>query len=75
MRHKQPKKTAVMIIQIATTLVFAAACLATIATIAAAPASAARRTVVVKRPPIVSPGNVSEARDARQNVLDSKGYE
>ena len=64
-----------MIIQIATTLVFAAACLATIATIAAAPASAARRTVVVEQPQIVSPGDVSESWDARQNVLDSKRYE
>jgi hypothetical protein len=64
-----------MIIQIATTLVFAAACLATIATVAAAPASAARRTVVVKQPPIVSPGDVAESRDACQNVLDSKRYE
>lgn len=64
-----------MIIQIATTLVFAAACLATIATIAAAPASAARRTVVVKLPPIVNPSDVSESWDARQNVLDSKCYE
>jgi hypothetical protein len=64
-----------MIIQIATTLVFAAACLATIAIIAAAPASAARRTVVVKQPPIVSPGDVSESSDMRQNVLDSKRYE
>ena len=40
-----------MIIQIATTVVFAAASLATIATIAAGPAAAARRTVVVKQPP------------------------
>jgi hypothetical protein len=64
-----------MIIQIATTLFFAAACLATIATIAAAPASAARRTVVVKQPLIVSPGDVSESWDARQNRLDSKRYE
>ena len=63
-----------MIIQIATTLVFAAACLATIATIVAAPASAARRTGVVKQPPIVSPGDVSESRDACQNALDSKRY-
>jgi acyl-CoA reductase-like NAD-dependent aldehyde dehydrogenase len=39
-----------MIIQIATTLIFAAACPATIATIAAGPAAAARRTVVVKHP-------------------------
>jgi hypothetical protein len=75
MRHKQPKKTTAMIIQIATALVFAAACLATITTIAAAPALAARRTVVVKRPPMVSPRDVAEAWDARQNVLDSKRYE
>jgi hypothetical protein len=54
-----------MIIQIATTLVFAAACLATIVTIAAGPAAAARRTVVVK----------SESWDARQNLLDSKHHE
>jgi hypothetical protein len=65
----------VMIIQIAATLVFAAACLVMTATIAAAPASAARRTVVVKQPLIVSPGDVSESWDARQNVLDSKRYE
>jgi Spy/CpxP family protein refolding chaperone len=64
-----------MIIQIATTLVFAAACLATIATVAVAPASAARRTVVVRQPPIVGPGDVSESWDARQNVLDGKRYE
>jgi hypothetical protein len=63
-----------MIIQIATTLVFVAACLATIATIAAAPASAARRTVAVKQPPIVSPADVSESWDARQNVLDNKRH-
>jgi hypothetical protein len=55
----------VRIIQIATTLVFAAAFLATIATIAAGPAVAARRTVVVKHPPTVSPGDVSESWDAR----------
>ena len=54
-----------MIIQIATTLVFAAGCLATIATIASGPAAAARRTVVVKHPPTVSPGHVSGSWDAR----------
>jgi hypothetical protein len=54
-----------MIIQIATTLVFAVACLAAIATIAAGPAVAARRTVVVKHPPTVSPGDVSESWDKR----------
>jgi hypothetical protein len=50
-----------MIIQIAATVVFAAACLATIATIAAGPAGAARRTGVVKQPPTVSPSDVSES--------------
>jgi hypothetical protein len=65
----------VIIIQIATTLVFAAACLATIVTIAAGPAAAAQRTGVVKQPPTVSPSDVSESWDARQNVLDSKRYE
>jgi hypothetical protein len=35
----------------------------------------ARRTVVVKHPPIVSQGDVSESWDARQNVIDSKRYE
>jgi hypothetical protein len=64
-----------MIIPIATTLVFAAACLATIVTIAAGPAAAARRTVVVKHPPTVSPGDVSESWDARPNLLDSKRHE
>jgi hypothetical protein len=39
-----------MIIQIAATVVFAAACLATIVTIAAGPAAAAQRTAVVKHP-------------------------
>jgi hypothetical protein len=53
-----------MIIQIATTLVFAAACMATIATIAAGPAATARRTIEVKHPPTVSPGDVSESWDA-----------
>jgi hypothetical protein len=56
-------------------LVFAAACLATIVTIAAGPAAAAQRTGVVKQPPTVSPSDVSESWDARQNVLDSKRYE
>ena len=63
-----------MIIQIATTLVFAAGCLATIATIASGSAAAARRTGVVKQPPTVSPSDVSESWDARQNLLDSKRH-
>jgi hypothetical protein len=64
-----------MIINTVMTLAFVAGCVATIATIAVAPAAAARRTVVVKHPPIVSPDDVSESWDARQNVLDSKRYE
>jgi hypothetical protein len=62
-----------MIINPATTLVFATACLAAIAATSAA--EAARQSVVVKHPPIVSPGDVSESWDARQNDIDSKRYE
>ena len=62
-----------MIISAAMILVFAAACLATIATAPAA--EAARRTVVVKHPPIVSQGDVSPSWSARQNVIESKQYE
>jgi hypothetical protein len=64
----------IMIINTAVTLTMAVACLAAIATIPAAHA-AARRTVVVKHPPIVSPGDESESWDARQNVIDSKRCE
>jgi hypothetical protein len=45
-----------MIIDIAMTLLFAAACLATIAATPAAHAEMARQSVVVKHPPIVTPG-------------------
>jgi hypothetical protein len=62
-----------MIIKTAMSLAFAAACLATIATTPAA--AAARQSVVVKHPPIVSPGDVSESWSARQNVIDGKHYE
>ena len=62
-----------MIIKTAMSLAFAAACLATIATTPRA--EAARQSVVVKHPPIVSPGDVSESWSARQNVIDSKHYE
>ena len=61
-----------MIINTAMTLAMAAGCLAAIVTTLAAHAEAARRTVVMKHPPIVSPGGVSASRDARQNVSDSK---
>jgi hypothetical protein len=64
-----------MIVNTAMTLTFAAACLATIATTAAAHAEMARQSVVVKHPPIVSPGDVSASSSARQNVIDSKRYD
>jgi hypothetical protein len=64
-----------MIINTAMTLAFAAACLATIATTPAAHAEAARRSVVVKHPPRVNPGDVSASWSARQNVIESKQYE
>ena len=64
-----------MIINTAMTLAMAAGCLAAIATTLAVHAEAAKRTVVVKQPPTVSLGDVSESWDARQNVLDSKRYE
>jgi hypothetical protein len=62
-----------MSIKTAMSLAFGAACLATIATTPAA--EAVRRSVAVKHPPIVSPGDVSESWSARQNVSDSKHYE
>jgi hypothetical protein len=62
-----------MIIKTALSLAFAAACLAAIATAPAA--EAARRTVVVKHPPIVNPGDVSASWSPRQNVIESKQYE
>ena len=65
-------RTTVIIINTAMTLAMAAGCLAAIATTLAVHAEAARRTVVVKHPRIVSPDGVSECRDARQNVSDGK---
>jgi hypothetical protein len=61
-----------MIINTAITLAMATACLAVIATTLAAHAEAMRRNVVVKHPPTVSLGDVSESRSGRQNVSDSK---
>jgi hypothetical protein len=63
-----------MIINIAMALAIAAARLATIATIPGN-AEAARRTVVVKHPPIVNQGDVSASWSAQQNVIDSKRYD
>jgi len=64
-----------MILNSAMTLLVAAACLAMMVAISAGSAEAARQTVFVKHPPIVSAGDVSETWDARQNVIDSKRYE
>jgi len=64
-----------MIMNAAVTFATAAVCLATIATASVAYAQTRRPTVVVKHPPIVSPGDVSTSWDARQNVIDSKAYE
>ena len=65
-----------MIVNTALTLTIAAACLAIIATAPAARAqTTGRTTVVVKHPPIVSEGDVSDSRSARQNVIESKQYE
>ena len=64
-----------MIMNAAVTLATAAVRLATIATASVAYAQTRRPTVVVKHPPIVSPGDVSTSWDARQNVIDSKAYE
>jgi hypothetical protein len=64
-----------MIMNAAVTLATAAVCLATIATASVVYAQTRRPTVVVKHPPIVSPGDVSTSWDARQNVIDSKAYE
>jgi hypothetical protein len=60
-----------MLINRGMSLAIAAACLASLA----AGQAEARRTVVVKHPPIVSPGDVSESWSARQNVIESKQYE
>ena len=59
----------------AVTLVSAAVCLATIAAASVAYAQMTRPTIVVKHPPIVSPGDVSATSSARQNVIGSKQYE
>jgi hypothetical protein len=58
-------------IKTATCVAFLVGCLATTAT---AP-TMARQTVVVKHPPIVSPGDVSPTWSPRQNVIESERYE
>jgi len=64
-----------MIMNAAVTIATAAVCLATIATTSVAYAQTTRPTVVVKHPPVVSQGDVSDSRSARQNVIASKQYE
>ena len=65
-----------MMVNTAMTLAFAAACLAAIATTPAAHAEMARRSVVVKHSPIVSPDDVSSSWSARQkNVIESEQYD
>ena len=64
-----------MIVNIAVTLATAAVCLATIVMTTVVEAQTMPRTVVVKHPPIVGPGDVSDSRSARQNVIESKQYE
>jgi hypothetical protein len=57
------------------TLATAAVCLAAIATTSVAYAQTMRPRVVVKHPPIVSQGDVSDSKSARQNEIESKQYE
>ena len=64
-----------MTMNAAVTLATAAVWLAAIVTTSVAYAQTMRPTVVVKHPPIVSQGDVSDSRSARQNVIESKQYE
>jgi hypothetical protein len=64
-----------MIMHAAVTLVSAAVWLATIAAASVAYAQMMRPTIVVKHPPIGSPGDVSGSWSARQNVIEDKQYE
>ena len=61
-----------MIINTAISLATAAGLAAAVATALAAHLEAARRTVVVKHPPINGPGDGSESWSARQNVTDKR---
>jgi len=64
-----------MTMNVAVTLATAAVWLAAIVTTSVAYAQTMRPTVVVKHRPIVSQGDVSDSRSARQNVIESKQYE
>ena len=64
-----------MAIDTAMSLAMAAVCFVAIATVPASHAAAQGHTVTVKHAPIANPGDVSEPRSARQNVLESKQYE
>jgi hypothetical protein len=64
-----------MTMNAAVTLATAAVWLAAIVTTSVACPQTMRPTVVVKHRPIVSQGDVSDSRSARQNVIESKQYE
>ncbi len=65
-----------MMVKIGMAFVFAAAaCLVTIADSPSAYAQTARRTVMVKHPPVVNPGDTSSSWSAEQNIRDAKRYE
>ena len=63
-----------MVIKTAPALAIAA-CLGAIASIPVAYAQTAPPTVVVKHPPVVNRGDMSDSQSPRQNVIESKQYE
>jgi hypothetical protein len=56
-------------------LAFVSGCMAMDAATPPATAAPARRTVVMKHPPVANQGDTSESWSARQNVIESKQYE
>jgi hypothetical protein len=64
-----------MTMKAAVILAMTAACLATIAGGPTVHAEPARRTITVKHPPVVNPGDISASWSARQNAVESKQYE
>jgi len=64
-----------MVVNVATTLAMAVACLAAIAAGPPAHAQAQRHTVTVKHAPVANPGDAPEAWSPQQNVIESKQYE
>jgi hypothetical protein len=61
-----------MIMKAAVILAMTAACLATIAGGPTVHAEPAQRTITVKHPPVVNPGDISASWSARQNAVESK---